>query len=70
LSAEIQLELEVLENDQRIRQMFSEGVECYEEGLFEACIEKMMAVLSIDPSHERAVQFIKDATERKDSLES
>ncbi|MFC1853314.1 hypothetical protein ACFL27_24210 [candidate division CSSED10-310 bacterium] len=64
--SEIKLNQEVRENITQIERMLTRGKELFQEGLYEECIEKMMSILSIDPSHEEAVVFIKKANELKD----
>lgn len=66
LISEIELEREVQENNLQIQNLFDEGKLFFNDGLYDECIEKMMSVLSIDPGHEAAVQYINEAAQLKE----
>ncbi|OQX83771.1 hypothetical protein B6D60_10085 [candidate division KSB1 bacterium 4484_87] len=52
----------------RVEQLFNEGMVSYSEGDYNSAIQVWNKILSIDPDHKSTKEYIKKATERLDAL--
>ena len=54
----------------RIEELFNTGLEKYAEGAYEEAIQEWKKIFQIDPNHESAKKYIKNAQERIDALKN